>query len=498
MRWLLALLPLATGCGPAEPEVDGTVDLEIHAEVALAALDARFLSVAVDSSQLAGLEFWNPDATSDSEWVPVEPYDFDRDALRALAAELAPAWLRIGGTQADVLWYDMGNDPDLEPPSGAEGVLTRERMGAACDFAVELGFDMLFTLSAGPATRDEGGAWRQDNARELMGWAVDAGCPVQVWELGNEPNAFLLAYGEAYEPTRYAADLATLAALRDELAPQARVAGPTVAWWPQAGEFLPFTEEALAAGGAHLDVVTWHYYPQQSERCPVATVPAALETLLEPERLDEVLTWAGEVESAAAAHAPGAEVWLGETGNAQCGGQPGVSDRFASSFWWLDQLGLMAARGEQAVVRQTLSGGDYGILDEDTLAPRPDYWASLLWQRLMGDFALEVLSPDPSIRAYAHCSRAGGGDLTVLALNLDPASETWVRLDAVPHEGLQTWIVTAEALDSATVSLNGAPLEPAAAGDAPDTPGADADWLVLPPRSWGFARLVGAESAACP
>jgi heparanase 1 len=494
MRALLALFLLIVACGPRDPEVDGQVALELDGDQAVATIDERFLSVAVDSSQLVGLEFWNPDATSDTEWVPVEAYDFGREQLRTLAAALAPAWLRIGGTQADVVWYDMHDEPDTEPPEGAEGVLTQAEMEGLCSFAEELGFTMMFTLNAGPSVRGEDGAWLSDNSAELIDWVVQTGCPIEVWELANEPNAFILHYPEGYEPEQYAADMATLASLRDEHHPSSRIAGPCVAWWPEAGEFLPFTEEALAAGGEHFDVVTWHYYPQQSERCPMATVPATPEAMQEPENLDEVLVWAAEVEAATQAHTAGAEVWLGETGNAQCGGQPGVSDRFASSFWWLDQLGLMAARGQQMVARQTLSGADYGIIDDWDETPRPDYWASLLWRRLMGTTVLAVSSPDPTVRAYAHCHPDGGGDVTVLGLNLDPARELWLPLDA--PEGLETWIVTAEGLEASAVQLNGATLA-LEGGAVPDTPGVEADHFVLPPRSYGFARLRGVGAGAC-
>lgn len=72
------------------------------------------------------------------------------------------------------------------------------------------------------------------------------------------------------------------------------------------------------------------------------------------------------------------DVGLGETGHAQCGGQPGISENLISSFCWLDPLGKMARRGQPVVVRQTLLGGDDQLLDEETLEPTPDDWASLL------------------------------------------------------------------------------------------------------------------------
>ena len=74
--------------------------------------------------------------------------------------------------------------------------------------------------------------------------------------------------------------------------------------------------------------------------------------------LAETDKWAAGVEEQVAAHAPSAQIWLGETGSSYCGGQPGVSDRFAGSLWWLDELGRLARRGHRVLVRQTLSGSD--------------------------------------------------------------------------------------------------------------------------------------------
>ena len=86
-----------------------------------------------------------------------------------------------------------------------------------------------------------------------------------------------------------------------------------------------------------------------------------------------------------------------------------MSDTFASSFWWVDQLGLLAERGHSVMIRQTLVGSDYGLLDDETLAPLPDYWVSLLWKQRMGAEVLEVWTDEPDVRLYAHCDATGAG-----------------------------------------------------------------------------------------
>ena len=54
---------------------------------------------------------------------PVAPYDFSRPRLRRMAAALAPAYLRLGGTEADVLYYDL-DDALTEAPVGYDLRLT--------------------------------------------------------------------------------------------------------------------------------------------------------------------------------------------------------------------------------------------------------------------------------------------------------------------------------------------------------------------------------------
>src|SRR5262249_22101514 len=163
------------------------------------------------------------------------------------------------------------------------------------------------------------------------------------------------------------ADVRTARTLLRAEASGARLAAPASAYWPLVGELGGLLPAFLQIGGDAIDLVTWHYYPQQSARCPAAVRRATPTLLLDPQKLDEIDRWADEVEAARVGGAPQAATWLGETSNAQCGGAPGISDTFASSLWWVDQLGKMARRGTQVVFRQALTGADYGLLSEPSL-----------------------------------------------------------------------------------------------------------------------------------
>jgi heparanase len=449
-RWLLLCSCLGLiACGP-EPEIF----VEVWTEQARAEVDERYLSFAVDSAQVFGGRFWNPTPGAADAEVDVVPYDFERERIRTLAAGLAPAMLRVGGTSADHVHVDLTDSPADTPPDPYQLQLTADDWDRITDFTDELDLDLFFTLNVGPGPRDEDGDWDDVEARALMEHATSRGDAMAMWELGNEINGFLLAHGTDLSPEQYADDMARLRALVDEVDPGTAIGGPSSAYWPVAGELVEFYDDFMPLGGEHMDVVTWHYYPQQSQRCPVQTVPAGPEVMLDPAALDEVLVWADEVESLRDRHAPHADIWLGETGNAQCGGEPGVSDTFAGSFWWLDQLGLLARRGHQVTVRQTLSGSDYGLIDEGTLEPNPDYWVSLLFKKLMGTRSLETWTEDTDLlRNYAHCAPEGVGEpgaVTVAVINLSP-DPVHVGVDLpVP---IETYILSAPSLQDRQISL---------------------------------------------
>jgi heparanase 1 len=510
-------VPGFSGEAPPPPPPAGGVGVRVELEHGpVAIVDERFLSFAVDTAQVVGGEFWAPHGSEHGvlKTHGVAPYDFSRPALRRLASALAPAYLRIGGTDADRTVYRVDGDDragvvDQPRENGARWVLTGQRWAEVAEFARATDLKIMFTLNAGPSARTEDGAWSPDNARSLIAYTRAHGYPVDVWELGNEINAFPLTHGRWLSGARYAGDVRRARALLDELHDPGRLAGVGSAYWPVLGEGRGVMDDTLRAAGGALDIVTWHYYPQQSHRCPLATRRAAPALTPAPERLGDVDRWAERVEAAAHEHAPHAAVWLGETASAQCGGEAGVSDSFADALWWLDELGRMARRGQPVVVRQTLSGSDYGLVDDRTLQPNPSYWASWIWRNMMGTRVLDIaVEPAaPAVRAYAHCLRATAGGssdgVAMLLLNIHPTEATTVRLGAGAAPAMRVLQLRADALDSRTVRLDGAPLVTAADGSLPafaTLGGAGAaagapHAVTLPPMSATFVAIPGAVAA---
>jgi hypothetical protein len=196
---------------------------------------------------------------------------------------------------------------------------------------------------------------------------------------------------------------------------------------------------------------------------------------------------------------PKALVWDTEGGSASCGGQQDYSNRFEATFWYLNALGSLAQHGLAVFIRQTLSGSDYGLIDDKTLAPNPDYWAALLWHRLMGtDILAPRLRHAPArLRVYGACTRGAAGT-TLLALNLDPRRPVTLSLTRGSSPA-HVYVVTAPKLLGQQVRLNGHPLRTTPGGDIPALAAATlrGSTLKLPAASYAFIVQSSIGPPAC-
>jgi heparanase len=143
-------------------------------------------------------------------------------------------------------------------------------------------------------------------------------------------------------------------------------------------------------------------------------------------------------------------VWITETADAACGGNPWAAT-FLDSFRYLDQLGRLARRGVAVVFHNTLASSEYGLLDQKSFEPRPNYWAALLWRRLMGTTVLNAGRSEPGLRLYAHCLREHPGGVALLAINTNRTRSRSINL---PVAG-DRYSLAAETLEGPSVKLNG-------------------------------------------
>ena len=238
--------------------------------------------------------------------------------------------------------------------------------------------------------------------------------------------------------------------------------GQGSAFWPVLGEplsqFFGITEQYIKETADLLDILTWHYYPQQSRRGPIASRRANPSRLLNTDNLDEVKIWANKMITWKNQSRPELPIWMGETGNAQFGGEPGISDKYIAGLWWLDQLGTLALLDHKVVVRQTLTGMNYGLLDDEKYYPRPDYWNSYLWKKLMGRFVYKVIKKGNNsnkLRIYTHLTPTNKvGQYTVLAINLDHENKALLSLPEIKENRLKIYSISTDNIFGDQVFLN--------------------------------------------
>ena len=148
------------------------------------------------------------------------------------------------------------------------------------------------------------------------------------------------------------------------------------------------------------------------------------------------------------------------------------------------------------VAHNTLAASDYGLIDEATLTPRPNYWAALLWHRLMGKTVLDAgPSPVPSVHLYAHCLRDSPGGVALLAINTDREASHALAA-SLPSD---RYTLTARDLLGPSVELDGSELKLGAHDDLPNITGKqiDAGQMTLAPASITFFVFPNAGNASC-
>jgi hypothetical protein len=476
----------------------------------MGAVDERFQSYNVEMIEITGGRFWKPYGQSSAaaanpadlyEYRP--PTDLANARLRKLAAALGPAYMRVSGTWANTVYFHDSDEPAPQnPPAGFGSVLTRKQWKGVIDFARAVDGKLITSFAFGVGNRDQSGAWNPEQARHFAAYTKAAGGNIAAAEFMNEPN--YSAQGGApkgYDAAAYGRDIEAFRRFFREAAPGRLFLGPgstgeggVLGSMPTPGKLK--TEDLLQATGPVFDVFSYHIYPAISRRC-AAGVPSIGTTAA------DALTkeWLSRPEKQHAFYAnlrdrylPEKRMWLTEVADAGCGGNPWAST-FLDTFRYLNQHGRLAQQGVSVIAHNTLAASDYGLLDEKTFAPRPNYWGALLWRRLMDRVVLNPgAKPDSDLYVYAHCMRDRRGAVTVLAIN---AGSTARELEA-PIAG-ERYTLTAKELQGTDVQLNGRDLRAGEDGALPLIAGSptQAGRLVLPATSITFVSFPLAGNNSC-
>lgn len=506
----------------AAPPAQQTVKLDPAKMAKRGSVDPRYLSFNIEMVEVTGGRFWKPYSSTASEPpAPVQtpagqhqqvgvdpnlfeyrpPIDLSNPRLRRLAEALAPVYIRVSGSWANSTYFQNDDDPPLQqPPAGFRSVLTRAEWKGVIDFSKAVGAPIVTSVAVSQGTRDAAGAWTPAQAKALFDYTSGLGGSIAASEYMNEPTfATMAGAPQGYSAEDFGRDAKLFAAFLRKESPSTIYLGPGSvgegAPLGPAGARMPRlipTKDMMQASGAIFDAFSYHFYGSVSHRCG-GTMTA--DQALSAEWLDRTNTVEAFYAQLRDQYLPGKPMWLTETGEAACGGDP-LAAQFADTFRFLNQLGTLAQRGVQVVMRNTLASSDYGLLDEHTLEPRPDYWAALLWKRTMGTVVLNPgASGDPSLRFYAHCFKGAKGGVAVLALNTDRARSHEVLLPAPANR----FTLTAANLTSTQVMLNGKALRIGAEGSLPDLAGegVSAGSIDLPPASITFLTVPSARNESC-
>ena len=185
----------------------------------------------------------------------------------------------------------------------------------------------------------------------------------------------------------------------------------------------------------------------------------------------------------------------GTSADAACGGNP-WGGTFLDSFRYLDQLGRLARQDVAVVIHNTLVASDYGLLDEDTFEPKPNYWAALLWRKFMGTTVLDPgVTNGPGMHIYAQCLRGTPGGVTMLVLNTDRQKSLSLTLPIAANR----YSLTAAKLEGREVQLNGKALQLGADDALPSIEGAalKAGNATFAPASITFLTMPEAGNPGC-
>jgi hypothetical protein len=455
-------------------------------------VDERFQSYNIEMVEVTGGRFWKPygperAAAGTDLYAYRPPINLNNIKLRKLAAALAPAYLRVSGTWANTTYFSDTDNAPSGPPAGFNGVLTGQQWRNVVNFSHAADAKLVTSFAISPGARDAAGIWTPDQARRLLAYTRSIGGSIAAAEFMNEPDLIAISGAPTgYDAAAYGRDFKLFHAFMKQAAPEVTVLGPGVA-----GDAALATD-LLAASGPGVDSFSYHHYGTLSERCIGSSTPEAALSEEWLSRTDRTLSFSQNLRDQ---FEPGKPIWLTETADAACGGNRWDAT-FLDTFRYLDQLGRLAKAGVQVVMHNTLAASDYGLLDETTLTPRPNYWGALLWRRLMGATVLDAGVPlRVGLHVYAHCQRGVPGNVALLVVNTDrnaPHALTLAR-------DSERFTLEAASLRAATLWLNGATLALDDKEDLPSIAGVrtGAGALTFAPATITFLAIPKAGNSAC-
>jgi hypothetical protein len=499
-----ALIALGGATKPPAPP------MQLDKLARIATVDERFQGYNIEMVEVTGGRFWAPYGGPAQEMFRQRPpLDLTDKRLIALARNLGPALMRVSGTWSNNTYLEAEGEHLSAIPPGYRQVLTRQQWRSVVTFSKAADAPIVTSFAVSGGTRGADGVWTTDQAQRVADLTRQEGGTLYAAEFFNEPNMPSAAEGmpKGYTADSYASEFRIFRDWAKKALPQMKLIGPG-----GANEGSMFkerhanepdhpllkghiaSEDMMARNPSSLDVVSYHFYGSVSQRCAALNKGTAEKAdALTPGWLDRTLLDFEFYDALRDKYEPGKPLWNTETAQAACGGSPWAST-FLDTFRYLNQNAVLAQKGVQVVLHNTLATSDYALIERDTMTPRPNYWAAVLWRRNMGSTVLaSPKSPSPALRLYAHCLAGKRGGVGLLAINT--GDTTW-SLPIGP--GARVWVMQAMPLDSKVVTINGKVPALAADGSLAGLEGSVAKGIVpVPGKSIAFVAAGKANNPAC-
>jgi hypothetical protein len=425
---------------------------------------------------------------------------FTSGNLATYEKTLGTSVMRIGGNTVDRMFWTSTGEP--APSWATNGTVTPADLTALATLAQASGWKVILAVNL----KQYDPARAADEAAHAQ---AALGSSLLAIEIGNEPDLYPQYSGNT---AQYLSDFQSYVSAINQAAPGVPIEGTDVATGPTGAMQNAFVSYETGLGTPNVSELTSHYYPLAGSGCGGS--PTVADLLGTTTRNNEQSNANNAVSQAAKLGVPAV---IDEGNSAYCGGQPGVSDVFASALWEIDHQLVNARQGvtgtyEHGMVKQCGTAMPYTPLcaasatdaANGTLTAQPEYYGLAAVAQLGTGSFLNVTNPDwANVRAYA-IKHADGTEAVVLDNVQDPASNgpTTVQLNlgASFASGTRVDLTAAGLSATSGITLGGQSLQsdgtlptPTA---SPFTIGGSSLTLSVPAGSAALLNLVPGSGAA--
>ena len=480
-------------------------------------VDERLASYNVEMTEVTGGTFWKeytPEEIAGNGKFPMigimnkdelmqvyPPIDLYNARLRKLASNLGPVWIRVSGTWATTTYYDFDGTTNGVAPEGYKSVLTKEQWIGVLEFVKFLGAKLLVSVANCEGLHSAEEPWNPSQAKILFDFSREYGVPIEAAEFMNEPNLLEGSGGpKGYKPEHFVRDQDIFNKWIHDNYPECKAVGPcsfngkvgglNIEKFPLKQLMTPISTVAFLKDAKEpMDVFSYHYYNGVSERIAAGMhfVHWKGSLITSEEYLDGAPYCAKSAARVRDKYMPGAQMWVTESGDAGGGGNTWGST-YVDVLRTLNELGSFATVTDGVIFHNTLASSDYGWLRHGTFDPRPNYFAILLWNKLMGQIVYDSeIKISEGAHVYCHSRKDGEEGLSYLVINNSKKATTTVEL---PGEATCYVLAGRDGMRSTAMTLNGRELALVENDELPDLSGEKVTGkLELAPGSCAFVVI---------